>query len=101
MSIDRDIRTYPSRDQRQLLVLLSQVVYDLAECYDHAGFLRSEELRIKKEQWSSTPDASIQTRDRAATYAASEVTSELLIIEAQISHLSHERSLIERLIDAV
>lgn len=96
---NRDIRDYPTQTKRQLYFSLTWIVYDLACAYDQIGFLRSQELETKKETWNADPQASIQTRDRTASYAASHITTEIYKLEASIQRLNQERMLVERLLD--
>lgn len=99
MTSIRSIPDYIAYTRPQLHEVLVVVVQELCENIDQLGFLRTQELEAKREVWTADPTASIQTRDRTATYAASHITTQILTTEATIDRLRQERMLVERLID--
>jgi hypothetical protein len=94
-----EIREYYTLSTQQLLELLCSVVHELSDLYESVGFLQSQELEQKRLTWANDADASIQARDRAASYSAATITSELYKVEANLRALTLERQLVERLID--
>lgn len=56
----------------------------LKSLHEQLAFLRCQELECKREVWCADPATSIQARDRAATYAAVHITTEIIKVEAQI-----------------
>lgn len=94
-----EIKTYYTLSTQQLCEVLCSLTHDLTSLYDTLGFLQSQELDQKLTTWSKDADASIQARDRAASYSAAHITSELYKVEANIRALNLERQLVERLID--
>lgn len=77
-----------------------EIMKELAECHETLGFLRSQELDKKAEVWQRDPNASIQTRDRTASYAAATITTEILETEARLHSLTIARAYTERYLDA-
>jgi len=100
MEVTRDILGYVTDTKDHLYLSLVHVVQELCQAYDHLGFLKSQELEAKRDVWTADPAASIQTRDRTASYAIIHITTEIVQLEAHIHALQLERALIERLIDA-
>ena len=94
-----EIRTYNQLSLQQLYELLCSITHDLVELYDSQGFLQAQELDQKYTTWTADVESSIQARDRAASYSAARITSELYKVEANIRALNLERQLVERLID--
>lgn len=76
--------------------MLSEIIEELAEAYETLGFLRSQELLKKRDIWNADPNASIQARDRTATYGAADITAEIYQVEARIHVLNVRRSYLER-----
>lgn len=64
--------------------MTEQTLLLLKSLYDQLAFLKVQELETKREVWCSDPESSIQARDRAASYAATHITTEIIKIEAQI-----------------
>jgi len=73
-----------SDDFSDLEIEFSDLIHELKDLYDELGFLRSQEIMKKKEVWSADQNASIQVRDRTASYAAAEITAEIYKVEARI-----------------
>ena len=96
----RSISNYPTHSTNELHLILVEIVQELCTWYDQVGFLRSQELEAKKQVWVSDPNASIQTRDRTATYSASHITTQIFEAETTLQRLNLERQLVERLLDA-
>jgi hypothetical protein len=68
--------------------------------YDQIGFLKSQELTQKRDVWLNMPEASTQSKDRAASYSAADHTIELYKLEAEKAVLIEERNFLQILIDA-
>lgn len=76
--------------------MLSEIIDELADAYEALGFLRSQELLKKRDIWNADPNASIQARDRAASYGVADITAEIYTVEARIHSLNVRRSYEER-----
>lgn len=99
ITVHRTITEYTDLSKSQLFLTLTWIVHDLTLTYDQIGFLRSQELEARRTAWQATLGESVQARDRAASYAASPISAELVQQEARRDRLNAERALVERLID--
>lgn len=81
------------------LLHYESVLSDLKELYVELAFLQSQELETKREIWTRDPETSIQARDRAASYGAAHITTQILAVEAQIKCLNLDRTYLERVLD--
>src|SRR5215470_14416494 len=88
------IRDYYTLTRQQLYERLCSITHDLTVLFEQQAFLQSQELEQKMVTWLSDPEASIQARDRAASYSAGHITSELYVLDGNIRTLQMERSLI-------
>lgn len=95
----RDIHSYLAFSKSKLLVSLADTVTDLRHVHDQIGFVKSQELSAKRDAWSATPEASIQMKDRAASYSAISFTIQLQELEAAKDCLIEEKFFLIRLLD--
>lgn len=77
----------------------SLVLQDLKEMYVEISFLQQQELELKREIWSRDPESSIQARDRAASYGAAHITTQIMAVDAQIRCLQLDKTYLERILN--
>lgn len=94
----RELSIYLDLSRQELLNKLAIVSLELMHAHDQLGFLKSEELSTKREIWLRMPEASIQVKDRSASYSAADHTMEIYRVEAERSVLIEERNFLQMLI---
>lgn len=77
----------------------SLVLQDLKELYVELSFLQQQELELKREIWSRDPETSIQARDRAASYGAAHIATQIMQVDAQIRCLNLDKTYLERVLN--
>jgi hypothetical protein len=94
----RNLTDYLHQTHSELLDSLAMVVNDLMHVLDQIGFLKSQELTQKRDIWLNMPDASTQSKDRAASYSAADQTIELYKLDAEKAVLTEERNFLQILL---
>lgn len=94
----RSLNAYLDLTYEQLTGKLAIVTLELMHACDQIGFLKSEELTMKRDAFLAIDDVSVAAKDRATSMAAMDHTIELVKVEAEKAVLIEERNFLLLLI---
>ena len=93
-----DFVDYTFKTHSELLVRYTGVITELANLNVELSNALQDETRTRHETWQSSPEQSINGRDRDASFAALMYTTEVHKLRGEILALSGEKELIEFLV---
>lgn len=93
-----DFSKYIDWSDADTMAQYAEVCSELANLRRQLGSMKAQEHRTKIREFWNEPGESVAARDRAANYAAYEITCSIMELEGQINALYEEQQFIEHLV---